>query len=82
MASFIYYYRLWNNSLVIDPHDGVPFEEARVICQALLTQLLSTDSQEKVKQDSMTSAYMLDHLYYLSLFKDFQGVYSGKVMYS
>ena len=26
----------------------------------------------------MNSAYMLDHLYYLSLFKDFQGFHSGK----
>jgi len=72
LASFLHYYRLWNGNLVVG--DGaMPLEEAKHTCLALLTQLLSTDSQEKVKEDSMTSAYMLDHLYYLSLFRGFQG---------
>lgn len=79
IASFVYYYRLWNNKLTLDL-DGIPLSESQNISNALLTQLLSTDSQEKVKQDSMTSAYMLDHLYFLSLFKDFRGIEGGQVM--
>lgn len=85
IATFVYYYRLWDCSLTIENDlssslQGMPAEEASNVCSALLTQLLSTESQMKVKQDSMPSAYMLDHLYYLSLFKDFRGVQSGQVM--
>ena len=80
-ASYLFYYRLWNGHLFLHetPDQGMPLDEAKHICMALLTQLLSKDSQAKVEEDSMTSAYMLDHLYYISLFKDFQGYSAGKV---
>lgn len=69
---------MWNGALFIGQgEEGMPPSEAQNVCKALLTQLLSKDSQEKVKKDSLTSAYFLDHLYYLSLFKDFQGFESA-----
>jgi len=52
---------------------GIPLEESKAICLALTSQLLNKETQFKVAKDSMNSAYMLDHLYYLSLFKDFEG---------
>ena len=67
IASFMFYYRLWNGRLTVE---NLTLDEAKSVCLALLTQLLSKDSQEKVKQDHIRSAYFLDHLYYLSLFKD------------
>jgi len=73
IASFLHYCRLWNGALYVDEQDAMPSAEAQQVCKALLTQLLSKDSQEKVKKDPLTSAYFLDHLYYLALFKDFQG---------
>lgn len=44
LASFIYYLRIWNGNLVIDNGDGIPLEQALIVCEALLTQLLSKDS--------------------------------------
>ena len=83
MASFLYYYRLWNGEMVVqtseNPDCGLPLAEAKAVCTALCTQLLSTESQFKVSEDPLNSAYMLDHLYYLSLFKDYQGLEGGKV---
>jgi hypothetical protein len=89
MASFLYYYRLWNGDMTIscstpstslDDLDvaSMPVEEAKAICLALTTQLLNKESEFKVAEDPLNSAYMLDHLYYLSLFKDFQGFQGGK----
>jgi hypothetical protein len=50
-ASFIFYYRLWNGHLFLhDGNDqGIPLDEAKHVCLALLTQLLSKDSQAKVE---------------------------------
>ena len=48
MASFLYYYRLWNGELVVqkseNPERGLPMAEAKAVCTALCTQLLSTES--------------------------------------
>ena len=48
MASFLYYYRLWNGEMVVqtseNPDCGLPLAEAKAVCTALCTQLLSTES--------------------------------------
>ena len=50
MASFLFYYRLWNGEMLIsdDEDKGMPVIEAKNVCKALLTQLLSRESQQKI----------------------------------
>tara|TARA_B110000285_G_C15082998_1_gene594550 strand:- start:570 stop:731 length:162 start_codon:yes stop_codon:yes gene_type:complete len=53
MASFLYYYRLWNGDMTISHSansesavsaGGIPLEESKAICLALTSQLLNKDS--------------------------------------
>lgn len=77
IASFLYYTRVWNGDLLVPQSLG--FSEAESVSLALVTQLLSKDSQEKVKEGGMISAYLFDHLYFLQLFKNFEKSDAGRV---
>ena len=67
VCSLLYYLRQWNGNLLVGEH--MPLDQGLNVAEALVTQLLSKNSQYKVQKDSLASAYMLDYVYFVGLFQ-------------